>query len=105
MNIKLSKDSGPTRRINFTNTPSWLDLSAKVSELYAIPQVQVAVGYTDPADGDIVTISSDDELTEFFASTKPGELVRLIVQDLGRFRSEGSILSTPSQAGYPSGYV
>lgn len=97
MNIKLSKDADLTRRIHFAQNPSWIELSSKISELYAIPQTQVAVGYTDPADGDIVTISSDIELAEYLASIGSVDLVRLIVQDLGVFRSQESAVFTPYQ--------
>ncbi|KAJ3473717.1 hypothetical protein NLI96_g12859 [Meripilus lineatus] len=56
---------GLTRRVMFQTPPSWAELSAKIESLYKISRSDVGVSYID-ADGDEVTLSSDEELQELY---------------------------------------
>jgi hypothetical protein len=62
--FKFTKD-GITRRVAFTQLPSWLEMAAKLESLYSIPVEHVAVSYTD-VDGDEVTLSSQEELEDYY---------------------------------------
>lgn len=81
-----------TRRITLPSpAPSWAILSAKISFLFSIPANNVAVSYID-FDGDEVTLSTDDELEEFYESMEfktSARLggVKLIVKDLNSMRA------------------
>ncbi|OBZ79773.1 hypothetical protein A0H81_01222 [Grifola frondosa] len=87
--IKLVKPpDGLTRRVTFTNKPSWIALAAKIESLYGIKLANVAVSYVD-TDGDEVTLSSEEELQEFYKSADAQKqigslaLVKFTVRDLG----------------------
>ncbi|THH02553.1 hypothetical protein EW026_g272 [Hermanssonia centrifuga] len=68
---------GATRRVMFQTTPSWNELAAKIESLYDIPVRTLAVAYID-SDGDEVTLSSEEELQDYYKfnapSTPPGAL-------------------------------
>lgn len=83
---------GLTRRVMFPVQPSWSELSAKLESLYSIPMQDVGVSYIDQ-DGDEVTLSSEEELRDFYKLETPVKgfgssgdamkAVRFTVRDLG----------------------
>lgn len=104
--FKLAKLNGLTRRIHFPGTelPSWSALASKIESLYEIPVEKIGVAYVD-SDGDEVTLSSDDELQDFYAAVhKPPEIIKFVVQDLGSLRhsqhADLKATSTPPDAHY-----
>ncbi|KAK0208751.1 hypothetical protein DFS33DRAFT_1305420 [Desarmillaria ectypa] len=87
--------SGQTRRISFPHQPIWGTLASKINTLYDIPLDKIAVTYID-ADDDKVTLSTQDELQEFFQAThKSGEVVMFTVQDTRMSRAELDDKSLP----------
>ncbi|XP_006454105.1 hypothetical protein AGABI2DRAFT_189413 [Agaricus bisporus var. bisporus H97] len=80
--FKLKFDS-LTRRATFAHHPSWGQLSAKVASLFSIPQHQVAVTYVDAEDEEI-TLSTEEELQDYYQSSLPGDSFKLSVRDLSR---------------------
>jgi len=94
--FKFSKD-GITRRVAFTQSPSWVEIAAKLESLYSIPVEHVAVSYTD-ADGDEVTLSSQEELEDYYRADPNPSLQRLSVVDLSVIRSfeDKPLPDTPS---------
>lgn len=90
-----------TRRITLPSpAPSWAVLAGKISFLFSIPTNNVAVSYID-YDGDEVTLSTDDELEEFYESMEfktSARLggVKLTVKDLSSMRAfNGGASRTP----------
>ncbi|KAF8213566.1 hypothetical protein K438DRAFT_1099989 [Mycena galopus ATCC 62051] len=87
--FKLSRrDGGLIRRVVFPPSaakPSWNALSARIHTLFNIPIEQVAVSYID-ADNDEVTLSSEDELRDYYETSPHGETIKFVVQDLNLFR-------------------
>jgi len=94
--FKFSKD-GITRRVAFTQSPSWVEIAAKLESLYSIPVEHVAVSYID-ADGDEVTLSSQEELEDYYRADSNPSLRRLSVVDLSVIRSfeDKPLPDTPS---------
>ena len=94
--FKFTKD-GITRRVAFTQLPSWLEIAAKLESLYSIPVEDVAVSYTD-VDGDEVTLSSQEELEDYYKADLDTALRRLSVVDLSVIRNleEKPLPDTPS---------
>ncbi|KIY67190.1 hypothetical protein CYLTODRAFT_490825 [Cylindrobasidium torrendii FP15055 ss-10] len=93
---------GETRRVSFNVPPSWNILASRIRELYGIPAENLGVTYTD-ADGDQITLSSDEELREFYRSSfSPGDVVRFNVQDLRQTRTESLRSSFADTASNPS---
>ena len=94
--FKFTKD-GVTRRVAFTQLPSWLEISAKLESLYGIPVEHVAVSYTD-VDGDEVTLSSQEELEDYYRADSDTLLRRLSVVDLSVIRNieDKPLPDTPS---------
>lgn len=91
--FKLTRPGGITRRIQFPNLPNWFALASKIESLYEVPIEKVGVAYID-SDGDQVTISSEDELQDFYAlPRKQNETIKLSVQDLGSLRSSTNMSS------------
>ena len=91
--FKLTKPGGITRRVQFPNLPNWFALASKIESLYGVPIERVGVAYLD-SDGDQVTISSEDELQDFYAlPRKPNETIRLSVQELGSLRNSTDMSS------------
>ncbi|KAG9123125.1 hypothetical protein FRC07_000205 [Ceratobasidium sp. 392] len=66
---------GLVRKVTFKNVeqPSWHELSWKIGDVCNIPHAAVALTYLDP-DGDKITISSQAELKEYYASLDEDEL-------------------------------
>lgn len=94
--FKFTKD-GITRRVAFTQLPSWLEIAAKLESLYGIPVEDVAVSYTD-VDGDEVTLSSQEELEDYYRADSDAQLRRLSVVDLSVIRNieDKPLPDTPS---------
>ena len=94
--FKFSKD-GITRRVAFTQLPSWLEIAAKLESLYGIPVEHIAVAYTD-IDGDEVTLSSQGELEDYYRADSDTLLRRLAVVDLSVIRAfeDKPLPDTPS---------
>lgn len=98
--FKLTRPpDGLTRRVTFPHKPSWSELARKIHSFYEIPIDTVAVSYVD-SDGDEVTLSSEEELQEYYAfspetsrksSSEDANALRVIkfaVRDLSALRSE-----------------
>ena len=94
--FKFSKD-GITRRVAFTQSPSWLEIASKLESLYSIPVEHIGVSYTDD-DGDEVTLSSQEELEDYYRADSNPPLRRLSVVDLSVIRSfeDKPLPDTPS---------
>ena len=94
--FKFTKD-GVTRRVAFAQLPSWLEISAKLEPLYGIPVEHIAISYTD-VDGDEVTLSSQEELEDYYRADPNPLLRRLSVVDLSVIRNieEKPLPDTPS---------
>lgn len=77
-----------TRRVAYFTRPTWNELAAKIEFIYGIPRDQVCVSYVDN-DGDEVTLSTDEELQDYYRfNIKPNEpgndaikVVRFTVHD------------------------
>ncbi|EIW87024.1 hypothetical protein CONPUDRAFT_79208 [Coniophora puteana RWD-64-598 SS2] len=95
--FKLTRPGSLTRRLNFATQPSWSVLSVRISTLFDIPFADVGVSYIDP-DGDEVTLSSEEELQEFYSTLNQGdkEPIKFFVQDLSALRSNPSHSRAPS---------
>ncbi|KAF8078909.1 hypothetical protein FPV67DRAFT_1466825 [Lyophyllum atratum] len=86
--FKLIEPNGLTRRITFTNPPTWYALATRIESLYTIPVENVSVSYTD-ADNDQITLSSQEELEDFYqTSHQPGQVIKFTVQDLTSARRQ-----------------
>ncbi|KAF9225471.1 hypothetical protein BS17DRAFT_600601 [Gyrodon lividus] len=94
--FKLIKANGLTRRITFTMRPSWSLLCTRIASLYDITTENVGVSYID-SDGDEVTLSSDEELQDFYRSTPIGskETIKLAVHDLSTLRAANAASPRP----------
>ncbi|KAJ3750763.1 hypothetical protein DFH05DRAFT_1387853 [Lentinula detonsa] len=80
--FKLKLTGGPTRRLSFTDEPTWSLLAERIAGLFDIPADSVAVAYIDSED-DEVTLSTQEELQDFYqTSYKPGDVVKFAVEDL-----------------------
>ncbi|KAJ4485044.1 hypothetical protein C8J55DRAFT_559200 [Lentinula edodes] len=80
--FKLKLTGGPTRRLSFTDEPTWTLLAERIAGLFDIPAEAIAVAYIDSED-DEVTLSTQEELQDFYqTSYKPGDVVKFIVEDL-----------------------
>jgi PB1 domain len=102
--FKLSVPDGLIRRFSYPEQPTWLSLASKISELYHIPVENLAVSYLD-ADGDEVTLSSEEELNDFYQiSYKHPEPVKFTVHDLRSLRQSAiptskALPDTPRMSG------
>ena len=91
---------GLVRRVTFPEKPSWDVLAAKIEALYDIPIPSIGVSYVDN-DGDEVTLSSEEELQDFYQSVaqerNDGELnlVKFTVRDLDALRNDKPLPETP----------
>ena len=98
--FKFSKPpDGLVRRVTFPERPSWETLAVKIQSLYDIPLPSIGVSYVDN-DGDEVTLSSEDELQDFYQSLVSEKdsalfLVRLNVRDLDSLRGDKPLPDTP----------
>ncbi|OJA19578.1 putative protein 10 [Rhizopogon vesiculosus] len=102
--FKLSKQGGLTRRLAFSDRPSWAILSSKIGAMYAIATDNVGVSYIDQ-DGDDVTLSSEEELQDYYNTLYDHRVtIKLAVQDLSSLRStyftptRPNTTSTPQQS-------
>ncbi|RPD55926.1 hypothetical protein L227DRAFT_579397 [Lentinus tigrinus ALCF2SS1-6] len=91
---------GLVRRVTFPEKPSWDVLAAKIEALYNIPVPSIGVSYVDN-DGDEVTLSSEEELQDFYQSAaqqrNDGELilVKFAVRDLDALHNDKPLPETP----------
>lgn len=92
MHIKLSRPGGETRRTSFPRQPSWPELETRIATLFGIPLDSVAVTYED-SDGDIVTLSSQEELVDYLAGVQRNEPVKFNV-----INTKEPLNSSPSTA-------
>ncbi|KAJ3844945.1 hypothetical protein F5878DRAFT_655420 [Lentinula raphanica] len=80
--FKLKLTGGPTRRLSFTDEPTWSLLAERIAGLFDIPADSIAVAYIDSED-DEVTLSTQEELQDFYqTSHQPGEVVKFTVEDM-----------------------
>lgn len=100
--FKLSKANGLTRRIVFPSRPTWSLLSTRIASLYDIAIDNVGVSYID-SDGDDVTLSSDQELQDFYMSLHiPSDgAIKFAVHDLSSLRSTSAINTLPQPSATP----
>ncbi|KAJ3787134.1 hypothetical protein GGU10DRAFT_309632 [Lentinula aff. detonsa] len=92
--FKLKLTGGPTRRLSFTDEPTWSLLAERIAGLFDIPADSVAVAYIDSED-DEVTLSTQEELQDFYqTSYKPGDVVKFAVEDLRIPRRRGRLSPT-----------
>ncbi|KAH9065805.1 hypothetical protein EDB87DRAFT_1532315, partial [Lactarius vividus] len=99
VHFKLSISNGLTRRISFPTRPSWNELAARIQALYNIPLDRLGVSYVDP-DGDEVTLSSEEELRDFYDTVdihQGSQLIKLRVVELssGRIAEFMAAATTP----------
>ncbi|KAF7307050.1 F-box domain-containing protein [Mycena indigotica] len=80
--FKLSKPGGLTRRVGYATQPAWTTLATRINELFHIPVDQIGVSYID-ADGDEVTLSSENELQDFYLAARE-KTFKFNVLDLSR---------------------
>lgn len=82
--LKLTSPAGETRRLTFGAEPSWLELEQRIASLFSIKSNAVAVSYED-SDGDIITMSSQEELDDYFQTTYAQEdVAKFLVVDKSR---------------------
>jgi hypothetical protein len=80
--FKLSKSDGHTRRLVFPDLPTWEVLASRLEHLYSIPLDKIGVSYIDN-DNDEITLSSNDELQDFYRlSRRSDEVIKFAVLDL-----------------------
>ncbi|KZV74813.1 hypothetical protein PENSPDRAFT_647597 [Peniophora sp. CONT] len=97
--FKFTRPNGLTRRVVFSTRPNWPELASRISTLYSISFEHVGVSYQD-SDGDEVTLSSQEELEDFYVSSPPTDVVKLTVLDLTASREdEKSIPPSPGSRG------
>lgn len=76
-----------TRRITIPGAPlQWPDLAAQLSSLFDIPFHQVAVSYKDE-EGDMITVSSQPELSDHYAGLSNPDVVKLVVFNIESSRA------------------
>jgi hypothetical protein len=93
--------NGLTRRVSFPTRPSWIELAAKIQALYYIPFGQFGASYVD-SDGDEVTLSSEEELREFYDTVDTGQGSQLIKFRLVKLSStRASELTTEARTSPP----
>ncbi|KAI9512514.1 hypothetical protein F5148DRAFT_849991 [Russula earlei] len=100
VHFKLSMSDGLTRRISFPTRPSWTDLATRIHALCSIPFSRLAVSYLD-SDGDEVTLSSEEELRDFYDSgldstIQGNQLIRFHVVELGSHRDMDNFMDATS---------
>lgn len=84
MNVKFTTaDDNLTRKATFDRAPTWETLATKVEVLCKIPSYEVGLSYIDN-EGDSVTISTDEELTDFYVQNTNTKNVKFTVQRLVR---------------------
>ncbi|PCH33946.1 hypothetical protein WOLCODRAFT_63503 [Wolfiporia cocos MD-104 SS10] len=103
VHIKLTRPPDPLiRKVVFDAPLTWVALAEKIAGLYQITPADVAVSYLD-ADGDEVTLSSEQELREFHDALPPppdgAPTVKFSVWDLGAERNK-TLPPTPRSSMY-----
>lgn len=94
--FKLLKRDDVTRRAAFPDQPTWHALATRIGSLYAIPIDKVGVSYVD-TDGDEITLSSQEELQDFYRFHHSGNIIKFGVQDFSVSRDESKALpATPT---------
>ncbi|KAG5637363.1 hypothetical protein H0H81_004828 [Sphagnurus paluster] len=98
--FKLTEPNGFTRRVTFSEQPTWKALSTRIELLYGIPVERVSVSYLD-ADNDQVTLSSQDELDDYYLNLhQPGRAIKFTVQDLTSARLQRNIQTHPQTTNF-----
>jgi hypothetical protein len=100
VHFKLSMSDGLTRRLSFPNRPSWTELATRIHALCRIPLNRLGVSYVD-SDGDEVTLSSEEELRDFYSSNvdnaiQGNQLIRFRVVELGSLRLADNLMEPTS---------
>ena len=95
--FKFTTAEGVNRRLSFSEPPTWPLLASKLHVLYGISVDNVGVTYVDN-DNDEITVSSDEELQDFYKmSHKAGEVIKFAVVDLHASQNNaGKPLGLPS---------
>ncbi|KAF8506769.1 hypothetical protein F5888DRAFT_1645158 [Russula emetica] len=115
VHFKLSMSDGLTRRISFNARPSWSELATRIHSFCSIPRNRLAMSYVD-SDGDEVTLSSEEELRDFYDSNvdnaiQGNQLIRFHVVELGSLRDNDNFMepispsSTRNTFGRPTPFV
>jgi hypothetical protein len=117
VHFKLSMSDGLTRRISFHTRPSWSELATRIHSFCNIPRNRLAMSYVD-SDGDEVTLSSEEELRDFYDSNvdnaiQGNQLIRFHVVELGSLRDSDNFMepispqpsSTRNTFGRPTPFV
>lgn len=92
--ITHQNGSGQTRRLTFPSNPSWFNLAFRAGSLFGISVENVAITYVD-GDGDEITMSTQEELEEFYVADVDGDdrgVVRFGIRDLGFMRDALTML-------------
>jgi hypothetical protein len=102
--FKLSMSDGLTRRMSFPTRPSWNLLATRIQALCNIPLGRLGVSYVD-SDGDEVTLSSEEELCNFYDSMvespiQGDRLIKFRVAELGSLRDAAKManITAPLQS-------
>ena len=78
--FKFTTAEGVNRRLTFSERPTWPLLASKLQGLYGISVDNVGVSYID-SDNDEITVSSDEELQDFYKH-QVGQTIKFAVVDL-----------------------
>jgi hypothetical protein len=100
VHFKLSMSDGLTRRISFSDSPSWTELATRIHALCGFPLNRLGVSYVD-SDGDEVTLSSEEELRDFYSShvdnaIQGNQLIRFRVVELRPRRDTDNLIDPMS---------
>jgi len=100
IHFKLSMSDGLTRRISFPDRPSWAELATRIHALCRIPLNRLGISYVD-SDGDEVTLSSEEELRDFYNSNLDNAIqgnqpIRFRVVQLGSIRDTDNFMEPTS---------
>jgi len=100
--FKFTTPEGPNRRLTFSEPPTWPLLASKLHVLYGISLDNLGVSYVDN-DNDEITVSSDEELQDFYkVSHQSGQVIKFSVVDLRSSQnSAGKPLEFPSLSRNP----
>ncbi|EJT99941.1 hypothetical protein DACRYDRAFT_117565 [Dacryopinax primogenitus] len=79
---------GRTRRLVFPSQPGFADIARKVQDMFLIPAEDVGLRYID-ADGDCITLNTEEELQEVYASNVGR--VKFTLDDLRMWRQGMSL--------------
>ena len=80
--FKFTTSEGVNRRLTFSDPPAWPLLASKLHDLFGISLDNVGVSYIDN-DNDEITVSSDEELQDFYRmSHQTDQVIKFAVVDL-----------------------